>query len=48
MYKLEILDELNQQSTGNGKRKTREEESGTENVERGKGNRKFRTGNGEL
>ena len=48
MYKLEIFDELNQQSTGHGKRKTREEKSGTENVERGKGKKKFRTGNGEL
>ena len=33
---------------GNGKRNTRKGERGTENIERGKGRRKFRMGNGEL
>ena len=39
---------LNQQWTGNGKRNTWKEERGTENIERGKGRRKFWTGNGEI
>ena len=48
MWKLKIIDEANQQWTGNGKRKTKEGERGTENVERGKGNSIVRTGNREL